>query len=88
MCGIIGYKGMNNATERILNCLKRLEYRGYDSWGIAVQSDKIHVIKKAGKKVLIKQGIPFVPAFLITLIIMALFFLTSQPLLRIFSFLF
>lgn len=49
MCGIIGYKGMNNATAKILDCLKRLEYRGYDSWGIAVQSDKIYVTKKAGK---------------------------------------
>jgi len=49
MCGIIGYKGMDNASEKILQCLKRLEYRGYDSWGIAIQADKIHVIKKTGK---------------------------------------
>ena len=36
MCGIVGYIGSRNATSIILNGLKRLEYRGYDSAGLAV----------------------------------------------------
>jgi Flp pilus assembly protein protease CpaA len=48
----------------------------------------IQLLRKYHHPALIKQGIPFVPAFLITLIIMALFFLTSQPLPQIFSLLF
>ena len=36
MCGIVGYVGERNATEIILDGLKRLEYRGYDSAGLAV----------------------------------------------------
>ncbi|PIY60154.1 glutamine--fructose-6-phosphate transaminase (isomerizing) [Candidatus Woesearchaeota archaeon CG_4_10_14_0_8_um_filter_47_5] len=34
MCGIIGYRGSRNATEIVLEGLKKLEYRGYDSWGM------------------------------------------------------
>jgi len=49
MCGIIGYKGDKNATEIVVNGLKKLEYRGYDSWGIALKTDKIELIKKVGK---------------------------------------
>lgn len=50
MCGIIGYKGKNNALPIVLNGLKNLEYRGYDSSGIAYLSNKkINVIKKEGK---------------------------------------
>ena len=37
MCGIIGYLGWRKASEPIIKGLKRLEYRGYDSAGIAVQ---------------------------------------------------
>lgn len=48
MCGIFGYIGSKNASEVILEGLKRLEYRGYDSWGIAVLSDGIQVNKKVG----------------------------------------
>lgn len=40
MCGIFGYIGTKNASEVVLEGLKRLEYRGYDSWGIAVLSKK------------------------------------------------
>ena len=50
MCGIIGYKGNRNASEVVLNGLKKLEYRGYDSWGIAEKKKKkINVVKKVGK---------------------------------------
>jgi glucosamine--fructose-6-phosphate aminotransferase (isomerizing) len=51
MCGIFGYSGSkSNAGEIVAQGLKRLDYRGYDSWGIAVQSDqKLEVRKKAGK---------------------------------------
>jgi len=36
MCGIAGYIGKNNASDFLLGALKRLEYRGYDSAGMAV----------------------------------------------------
>lgn len=50
MCGIVGYIGDQNATPIILNGLKRLEYRGYDSAGIAVLQDgNIEVRREAGK---------------------------------------
>ena len=48
MCGIFGYAGSKNASEVILEGLKRLEYRGYDSWGIAVLADQIKVNKQVG----------------------------------------
>lgn len=48
MCGIFGYIGNKNASEVILEGLKRLEYRGYDSWGIAVLSGDIKLTKKTG----------------------------------------
>ncbi|MCC6498737.1 MAG: glutamine--fructose-6-phosphate transaminase (isomerizing) [Anaerolineales bacterium] len=50
MCGIVGYIGARDATPIILNGLKRLEYRGYDSAGIAVlDGDQLEVRKDAGK---------------------------------------
>jgi len=57
MCGIVGYYGEQNAVPILINGLKRLEYRGYDSAGIAVMNgDGIQTIKKAGKvSVLDKQ---------------------------------
>jgi len=50
MCGIVGYIGARDATPIILNGLKRLEYRGYDSAGLAVlQNSHIEVRRDAGK---------------------------------------
>ncbi|MEE9507862.1 MAG: glutamine--fructose-6-phosphate transaminase (isomerizing) [Anaerolineales bacterium] len=50
MCGIVGYVGARDATSLIYNGLRRLEYRGYDSAGIAViQNGKIQVRRDAGK---------------------------------------
>jgi len=50
MCGIIAYKGKENATSIVINGLKYLEYRGYDSWGIVyLNNQKAHLLKKVGK---------------------------------------
>ena len=50
MCGIVAYIGKKEAYPIILKGLKRLEYRGYDSAGIAlINQDKLNVFKKAGK---------------------------------------
>ena len=50
MCGIVGYIGSQNATPIILNGLRRLEYRGYDSAGLAViQDSHIEVRRDVGK---------------------------------------
>ena len=50
MCGIIGFSGTSEAKSVILDGLKRLEYRGYDSAGIAIQNgNKINMVKASGK---------------------------------------
>lgn len=50
MCGIIGYIGKNNTIEVLLNGLYALEYRGYDSSGIAINVDnKISIIRSVGR---------------------------------------
>jgi glucosamine--fructose-6-phosphate aminotransferase (isomerizing) len=49
MCGIVAYIGEKEAAPIILKGLKRLEYRGYDSSGIALLNDQIQVYKKKGK---------------------------------------
>ena len=46
MCGIVGYVGSDNAKEIIIDGLKRLEYRGYDSAGVAVVQDGKILLKK------------------------------------------
>ena len=54
MCGIVGYVGEKNAADVIIRGLKRLEYRGYDSAGIALADETMHVYKREGK---IAQGL-------------------------------
>ena len=50
MCGIVGYTGTSQATDILIDGLKRMEYRGYDSAGIAVQTDAGLVVRrKVGK---------------------------------------
>lgn len=46
MCGIIGYIGLDNATTKVINGLRNLEYRGYDSWGIASKKENMLLVKK------------------------------------------
>ena len=49
MCGIVGYVGDKQASQIIINGLKRLEYRGYDSAGLAIVNGKLSIKKKKGK---------------------------------------
>ena len=56
MCGIIGYSGPKEPLPILINCLSRLEYRGYDSAGIAISDgNKITVEKKEGKLDVLKN---------------------------------
>ena len=50
MCGIAGYIGNENGVDYVFSALKRLEYRGYDSAGIAVLKDGESILAKAKGK--------------------------------------
>ena len=55
MCGIVGYVGPKDCSEVLVNALTKLEYRGYDSAGIAVfEGDRIKTVKAKGK---LKDGL-------------------------------
>lgn len=59
MCGIIGYIGENNAVPYLIEGLKKLEYRGYDSSGIALQKDgEIFLLKRQGKIAELIKALP------------------------------
>jgi glucosamine--fructose-6-phosphate aminotransferase (isomerizing) len=64
MCGIVGHVGDEQATPVLLDGLRRLEYRGYDSAGLAVHSrNGIEIVRAVGKlrnleKALLKNGLP------------------------------
>ena len=49
MCGIVGFVGESDATPILIEGLRRLEYRGYDSAGIAVKGDEITIVKEKGR---------------------------------------
>lgn len=58
MCGIVGYIGKKDTTKILLDGLKELEYRGYDSAGIAVLKDnKIDVFKALGKLINLEEKV-------------------------------
>ena len=60
MCGIVGIISSKEVTGRILNSLKKLEYRGYDSAGITLNNDKktLETFKLVGKVRDLKNIIP------------------------------
>ncbi|MFM7022150.1 MAG: glutamine--fructose-6-phosphate transaminase (isomerizing) [Flavobacteriales bacterium] len=58
MCGIVGYIGEQNGIDVVVKGLQRLEYRGYDSAGVAGISDnKIQIVKKNGRVDILKQTV-------------------------------
>ncbi|MFD9355882.1 glutamine--fructose-6-phosphate transaminase (isomerizing) [Streptomyces sp. NPDC060031] len=58
MCGIVGYVGAQSALDVVIAGLKRLEYRGYDSAGVAVLADgELASVKKAGKLVNLEKAL-------------------------------
>jgi glutamine---fructose-6-phosphate transaminase (isomerizing) len=58
MCGIIGYTGPRVATEVILDALKKLEYRGYDSAGVAISGSSIQIHKDKGEISVMESTLP------------------------------
>nr|MBI1228751.1 glutamine--fructose-6-phosphate aminotransferase [Cytophagales bacterium] len=61
MCGIVAYTGQREAYPLILKGLKRLEYRGYDSAGVALVNQGVHVYKKMGKVAVLEDSLLGVP---------------------------
>ena len=57
MCGIVGYNGKEKAVDVLLDGLSKLEYRGYDSAGIAIRDKDIEVFKSKGKLTNLKEKI-------------------------------
>ncbi len=58
MCGIIGYTGHRAANDVLIESLKRLEYRGYDSAGIGIIGEKLQVFKEIGEISMLQHSIP------------------------------
>ncbi|MET0636245.1 MAG: glutamine--fructose-6-phosphate transaminase (isomerizing) [Chitinophagaceae bacterium] len=57
MCGIVGYTGPREAYPIVIKGLKRLEYRGYDSTGVALQNGGLKVYKKKGRVAELEENI-------------------------------
>jgi len=58
MCGIVGYAGWRDAQPILLDCLKRLEYRGYDSAGLAVVGAELQLFKSKGEIAVLEASMP------------------------------
>src|SRR5947209_1676409 len=57
MCGIVGYTGKRTAAPVVLEGLKRLEYRGYDSAGLAVVNGGLEIFRAPGKIAVLEREI-------------------------------
>jgi glucosamine--fructose-6-phosphate aminotransferase (isomerizing) len=64
LCGIIGYTGFRNAKNVLIDSLKRLEYRGYDSAGISIINTKQQIFKDVGEIGDLKKYIPEIKGFI------------------------
>jgi len=60
VCGIVGYIGFRNTKEVLLDCLKRLDYRGYDSAGVGIVDKKLRVFKEVGEIAALNKKVPAV----------------------------
>jgi glucosamine--fructose-6-phosphate aminotransferase (isomerizing) len=58
MCGIVGYTGERRAQPQLLKALRRLEYRGYDSSGVAILGDSINIYKEKGRVEELEKSTP------------------------------
>lgn len=62
MCGIVGYSGYQNAKNVVIDGLKTLEYRGYDSAGIALCKSDIQIYKSQGRVATLERTLPYCDA--------------------------
>jgi glucosamine--fructose-6-phosphate aminotransferase (isomerizing) len=63
MCGIVAYLGSKPAKPLLIEGLKRLEYRGYDSAGLAILNGKFHICKAVGRVSILEERLEHLPGF-------------------------